>query len=134
MKRLICSISIITLFVTGCNNTPKTPNTAIDVARTFIKDILDSDLKNAETFVLKDSTNKQYFDLFKKDFQSKDKSELEGYKNADIIIKEINNVNDSVTIINYSNSYKISNSSKLKIIKSNGIWMVDLKYTFSGNM
>ena len=137
MKHLVLSISIMALC--SCNERT-VPNTDIDVARAFIKDILDNNFNEAETFILKDSansledTNKQFFDLFKKEYESKSKEELENYRNAYIIINEISNVSDSVSIVNYSNSFRRDKSSKLKIVRINGRWFVDLKYTFSGNM
>jgi hypothetical protein len=120
--------------LTSCNTEKKITNTDIEVARGFIKDILDNNFKDAETFVLKEDTNQQYFELFKKEYESKSKAELENYKNADIIINEISPINDSVSIINYSNSFKKDKSNKLKMVRINGQWMVDLKYTFSGNL
>jgi hypothetical protein len=126
---LICCLAI-----SSCNTEKKSPNTDIEVAREFIKNILESNFKDAETFVLKEETNRQFFELFKKEFESKTKSELESFKNADIIINEISPLNDSVSIINYSNSFKKDKTNKLKMVRINGQWMVDLKYTFSGNL
>jgi hypothetical protein len=137
MKHLVLLISIMALV--SCNE-KTVPNTDIDVARAFIKDILDNNFTEAETFVLKDSANTrddanmQFFNLFKKEYESKSKEELENYRKADIIINEISNVSDSVSIVNYSNSFRKDKSSKLKMVRINGRWLVDLKYTFSGNM
>src|SRR3954466_5412159 len=128
MKYLVLLISIMILY--ACNQRA-VPNTDIDVARAFIKDILDNNFNEAETFILKDSanigedTNKQFFDLFKKEYESKSKDELENYRNAEIIINEISNVSDSVSIVNYSNSFKRDKSSKLKMVRINGRWFVD---------
>lgn len=116
--------------VTSCNDTRKNPVTDIDVARAFIKDILENDYKDAKTLVLDEEINKQYFELSKKDFEGKSKEELENYKKADIIINEIKNVNDSVTIVNYSNSYKKSMKYEVKVVRINSKWLVDLKHTF----
>ena len=126
MKFTLLLSLICCLAISSCNTEKKLPNTDIEVARGFIKNILESNFKDAETFVLKEETNRQFFDLFKKEFESKSKAELESFKNADIIINEISPINDSVSIINYSNS--------LKMVRINGQWMVDLKYTFSGNL
>ena len=98
--------------LSSCNTEKKITNTDIEVARGFIKDILDNNFKDAETYVLREETNQQYFELFKKEYESKSKAELENYKNADIIINEISPVNDSVSIINYSNSFKKDKSNK----------------------
>ena len=69
------------------------------------------------------------------DFYNKmDAREKEGYKNANIIIGKdgIQNISDSVTIINYSNTFK-NMPSKIRVIKKQGDWLVDFKYTFTGN-
>ena len=134
MKLTFLLSLIFCLAISSCNNEKKSTNTDIEVARVFIKDILESNFKDAETFVLKEETNQQFFELFKKEFESKSKSELESFKNADNIINEISPINDSVSIINYSNSFKKDKSNKLKMVRINGQWMVDLKYTFSGNL
>lgn len=134
MKRTLFLVMIGCMALTSCNTEKKITNTDIEVARGFIKDILENNFKDAETFVLKEETNQQYFELFKKEFESKSKAELENYKNADIIINEISPVNDSVSIINYSNTFKKDKSNKLKMVRIKGQWMVDLKYTFSGNL
>lgn len=135
MKNKLLASLICFLFLYSCNSKKIVPNTDMDVARAFIKDVLVNDLKEANTLVLKDETNKQYFDLFEKKYESISKEELQNYKNADILIKEITNVAaDSITIINYSTSYKKDVSNKLKLVKVNGQWLVDLKYTFSGNL
>ena len=67
-------------------------------------------------------------------FKTKSKEELEQYKNADIIVNEVNNVSDSVTIVNYSNTYKKLEKNKVKVVRVNGRWFIDFKYTFSGNL
>ena len=134
MKLMILFAAIYVLLLSSCNTREKVPNTDIDVASAFIRDILENDFAEAEKLVLQEETNKQFLEVFKKDYNSKNKSELENYRNADIIINEISPVNDSVSIINYSNSYKRDKSSKLKMVRVNGQWLVDLKYTFSGNM
>lgn len=120
-------------FISSCNTKKEIPNTDIEVTRAFIKDILENNFKGATDFVLPEDTNDQYLSLFKKYFESKSKEELEQYKNADIVINEINNVNDSVTIVNYSNTYKKNEKNKVKVVRKNGQWLVDLKYTFPGN-
>ena len=132
IKILLGAFSLLLLY--SCNTEKKVPNTDIDVARAFIRDVLENKFAEAEELILKEETNKEYFDLFKKQYESKSKSELENYRNADIIINEISPVNDSVSIINYSNSFRRDKNSKVKMVRVNGQWLVDLKYTFSGNM
>jgi type IV secretory pathway component VirB8 len=134
MKQKYYLLFSCALLLFSCNTTPSIPNTDIDVAREFIKDIQQSDFKKAEKLLLKEETNNQYFERFEEHFKSRPKDELEQYKTADIIINEMSNVNDSVTVINYSNSFNKAEKNKLKVVKVNGQWLIDLKYTFSGNL
>ena len=80
-----------------------------------------------------DETNKQYFETFRHQYQSKEKAELENYKAADIVINEIKPESDSVHLVNYSNSYKKEIKNKLKLVWVNSQWRIDLKYTFAEN-
>ena len=128
MKLFVAVIALAML--SSCSDKRKNPNTDIDVARAFIKDILENNYKDAKTFVLNEDANNQYFDLSKKEFEGKSKEELKLYKDADIIINEIKNLNDSVTIVNFSNTYKKSIKNEVKVVKIKGEWFVDLKHTF----
>ena len=135
MNRPLAALLVFVLFLLSCNSDKKNkPTTDTDVATTFIRDILDNNINDAEQFILKDTVNMQYFERFKQAYVRKDQAELEKYKSADIIINEINNVNDSVSIVNYSNSYKKTYKNVLKVVRVNGKWLIDFKYTFSGNM
>jgi hypothetical protein len=106
----------------------------MEVARTFVRDLLDNDFTAAEKYLLKDETNNQIFERFRKQYNEKDKATLEKYKQADIIVNETSYVTDSVYIFNYSNSYRQADKTILKLVRIDGKWLVDLKYTFSGNL
>ncbi|MBS1753502.1 MAG: hypothetical protein KF741_10425 [Ferruginibacter sp.] len=128
---------LLLLFTTviSCNNeSAKTPKTDVDVARAFVRNILDDNFKEAEQYLLKDDTNMQIFERFKKQYNQKGKEVLEKYKNADIIVNEISYITDTVCIFNYSNSYNITDKTPLKVVRIDGKWLIDLKYTFSGNL
>ena len=130
MKLKLLTAIFLLLLLGSCNDKRANPTTDIDVARAFIKDILENDFKDAKRFVLDEEMNNQYFELSKKNFEHKTKEELKEYKDADIIVNELTSLNDSVTIINYSNSYKKESKGKVKVVRVNGQWLVDLKYTF----
>ena len=123
------------LFLLSCQQAEKkAPVTDIDVATAFIRNVLDNDFKGAEQFLLKDDTNQRLFVRFQKQYQEKDKTELNKYKVADIIINGYENLNDTLTIVNYSNSYKADNKTKIKVVRTLGKWQVDFKYTYIENM
>jgi hypothetical protein len=132
MTKQLFFVSILVVTLASCNN--KTiPNTDIDVARAFIRDVMDNNFTDAQPLMLADDMNQGYMDVTKRKLGSFGQAELDSYKNADIIFNTINNVNDSVTIINYSNSYKRNSPDKVKMVRVNGKWLVDLKYTFTDN-
>lgn len=119
----------------SCNDeAKKNPVTDVEVATTFIRNLLDNNFAEAEQYLLKDETNDQIFERFKKQYSEKDKGILEKYKNADIIVNNISYVTDSVCIFNYSNSYSLADKTILKVVRVDGKWLIDLKYTFSGNL
>ncbi|MEO6539683.1 MAG: hypothetical protein ABIN74_01785 [Ferruginibacter sp.] len=127
---------IVASLAFSCNTkTKKVPATDLEVATAFVRDLLDNNFMEAEQFLLKDETNLQIFERFKKQYSRQDKAILEKYKGADIIVHETSYVvADSIYIFNYSNSYKPADKSILKLVRIEGKWLVDLKYTFSGNL
>ncbi len=127
--KLIIAVITFTLF-NSCNDSRKNPTTDIDVARSFIKDLLENDFNSAKEFLLDEEANNQYFELSKKEFEGKSKEVLKKYKESDIIVNELTPVNDSVSIVNYSNSFNKEKKYLLKVVRQNGKWWVDLKYTF----
>ncbi|HEX2684943.1 MAG TPA: hypothetical protein VHL77_13450 [Ferruginibacter sp.] len=121
----------------SCNNKTgeQVPVTDHEVARAFVRDLLDNKFNEAEQFLLKDETNMQMFERFKAQYNKQDKDILQRYKESDIIVHETNYVvADSIFIYKYSNSFKPANKSVLKLVRIDGKWLVDLKYTFSGNL
>ena len=135
MIKKYLALFILTAVIFSCNTkTKKAPVTDIEVATAFVRNLLDNNFIEAGQYLLKDETNDQIFERFKKQYNQKDKATLEQYKNADIIVNERSYVTDSVFIFNYSNSYRITDKTILKLVRIDGKWLVDLKYTFSGNL
>lgn len=130
----IKSKALLLLFVSaaifscgGGNN--KMPETDIEAANQFVQDIWQSDFKKAEKLLLLDETNKQTLDGFAVYYKRKPKEELEKYKNATLILNNVNPLNDSVSIVNYSPSFNKTEKNELKLVRKNGQWLIDLKYT-----
>ncbi|HMK04819.1 MAG TPA: hypothetical protein VK489_11530 [Ferruginibacter sp.] len=134
LKKILSCLLVFTSLLSCNSNAEKDPVDDIGVARTFIRNILDNNFNEAERFLLKNETNQQYFERFRQTYNAQGKDKLEKYKAADITIYEVTNVSDSVTIVNYSNSYIKDSKSKVKLVRINGKWLVDLQYTFSGNL
>lgn len=123
-----------TVLLVACKDDFDRPEDALGTARLFIESSLKGNYDIARELMYRDSINDYELNelerKYKQEMSAKDK---EGYKKASIIIHEVQQVNDSVVIINYSNSYK-QKQMPVKVIRRNGKWEVDLHYTFTGNL
>lgn len=132
MKRIIACIGFSLLL--ACNNNKEIkPETAMDAGRSFIRASLDGDFKTTETLLLKDSENSQLFESYKRTYSNLDETKKKEYKEASYNINKFEELNDSTTIINYSNSY-MKKPMEIKLIRTEGNWLVDFKYTIAGNL
>jgi hypothetical protein len=136
MKRYTSIFLFLLFFVSACKNkdqsaTPASEND-VDAARNFIRAALDGKFKQASTYMLEDSLNLNYlFDVAERSYQRADQSIKDGYRAASInIVKRVEAVKDSMTVLIYSNSFFEDNHDTLKVVKVNGEWLVDLKYLY----
>lgn len=134
MRKLLFFSSSLFIIFSACNQPVKTKKNSdpLEAGREFIDASLKGDYDYAKKYLLTDSTNLMYFDRFVEFDNKKTSADKSGYKNANIIIDSTQNISDSISIINYSNTYK-KTPSKIKLIKKNNEWLVDFKYTFLGN-
>ena len=133
MKKIVYFSSFLLFFVAACNNGDKkneVPEDDINAARYFIKAALEGDFDKARTYLVRDSLNLQDIDvserLYKERMKPEDKIK---YKGASIIVHEVKRLNDSTTVVYYSNTYRNQRDS-LKVLKLEGKWLVDFKYIF----
>lgn len=99
-----------------------------DAARNFIRLVLDGKLDAARNMLVADSLNTQLFDAYERKYITRTVPEdKRGYRESTIRIFSVRPLNDSVSIIRYSNSY-INRIDSLKVIKDKEAWKVDLKY------
>ena len=136
MKRFIPITAIIFLF--ACNNSetkePEVPvklENGMEAASQFIRAALDGDYGKARRFLINDSTNKQTMDTYENYYNNnRTPEDKKAYKTASIrFLKDTHEVNDSVTIVHYSNSYS-NKPDSLKVIRINGQWFIDLNFRF----
>jgi len=135
MKSFLFSI-LLFCFVSSCSNNNESSKTEVpasenedDAARNFIRSVLDQDFEKAKTMILPDSLNNQYLNLTERSFQKMKKQDKNNYKNANIQNYTTRQLNDSVTVAYYTNSFT-NKPDSIKLVKKNGQWLVDLKYTF----
>ena len=135
MKKFFPLIALLFLF--ACNDSQKEPEVPVkpqewqEAASQFIRAALDGDYTKARTFLINDSTNKQTMDTYENFYKNnRTPEQKKEFKTASIhFLKDTHQVNDSVTIIHFSNSYSNTPDS-LKVIKINGQWFIDLNFRF----
>ena len=128
MKKLLV---LFTLYFFSCSHPAEQPNTAMDTGRSFIRATLDGDFKSAEPLLLKDEKNTELFESFKRIYERLPAEKKRSYKEASYTINEYKDVNDSVSLINYSNSF-MKQPLDIKLVRSDKAWKVDFKYTSEG--
>jgi hypothetical protein len=133
MKKLIPFILLAFLF--SCKNENeeyKKPENALDAGREFIDNSLKGRFNTARKYMLQDDDNLFWMEKVSNDYNKMSEQDKAGLGKASINIIEVADLADSVTIINYSNSYK-KRPQKVKVVNQNGNWLVDFKYTFTEN-
>jgi len=131
MKQTI-SLSLLLLFVMACGNNDRKNAAAendIDAARSFIRAALDGDYNKAQIFMLQDSTNLEDLNTAIRLNERLTPEEKQKYRESTIRIFQTRALNDSSSIITYSNSYR-NRKDSLLVIKADGKWLVDFKYIF----
>lgn len=121
----------------ACNNNDKKQTEAaendIDAAREFIRSALDGKFTQARTYILPDSINLQYLDVVERSYGKLSSDKTYSYRLASINIHKVTPVNDSVSVVIFSNSY-MNDHDTLKVLRIGGQWLVDLKYLYEHNM
>jgi Domain of unknown function (DUF4878) len=120
-------------FFCACGNNDKNAPASendVDAARNFIQSALNGDYRKAKSFMVQDSLNIQLLNAVEDNYQHRtSREDKRGYRESSINVHDIRPVSDSVSIVQYSNSFKKEKDS-LKVVKLNGQWLIDLKYSF----
>lgn len=133
MRSIIFFLTSCFFILTGCGNKEDylKPDDPLEAGREFIRFALDGDMRKAKAYILPDADNKRLFENIEQKYTAETQEERNNYKSASIIINKFQSLNDSTSIINFSNSYKKQNS-EIKLVKKDNEWWVDFKYTFTG--
>lgn len=135
MKKILSAFFLL-FSLAACNN----DNTAsgksendVDAARNFIRSALDGNFSQARQYMLQDTANLQYLDVAEQNYERAPAETINSYKGSSINIHQVSPVNDSTTVVVYSNSFKKDHDT-LRVLKLNNQWLVDLKYLYQHDM
>jgi hypothetical protein len=133
MKSPALIFSLLFLLM-ACNPEQETKSdNDMDAARNFLDAALKGDYKDASVYMLKDSANLEYLNVTKRSYQRLSPDERTKLRAASLRFFDTQQLNDSTTITIFANSYK-NDKDTLRIVKTNGQWLVDLKYLFEHGM
>lgn len=132
MKKIFFACTVLLMVAAACNTTDKNSTKSennIDAARNFIQSALNGDFDKARLYMVDDSLNREDLNAIVRLNERLTPEEKDQYKTASIRIHETRNINDSASVIYYSNSYRNKKDS-LKVVKIDNEWKVDFKYIF----
>lgn len=98
---------------------------ALDAGREYIQSCLTGDFGKAAFYTTGDEANTRLLKQTEDIYRSKDKEGRQQFRTASININEVKELNDSSTLIQYSNSFD-KEIHKLVVVKRNNDWKVDL--------
>ncbi len=137
MKQFVQLGSFLFLFLFSCNSNDKSstsmmvPQDDLDVARNFVRSTLDGDYNKARTLILKDSASLEWLNIYERSYNERmTPGDKKAYKEASINIHELTKINDSTSVLRYSNSYFKKDTHQLMIVRINNQWLVDFKSYF----
>ena len=132
MIKNIFSFFLLGVLLISCHSKNENPTTALDTGRLFIRTTLDGNFNDAEALLYKDTLNVEIYDSYKAFFSRLPDETKDNYKQSDYTINKYTDLNDSTAVINYSNSY-MNKPMEIKVVKINGQWKIDFKYTTNNN-
>ena len=116
-------------FLLSCKDeTSYTPATDPEEAGTqFIRASLDGNYAKARFYLFKDSTNLLLIKQQQINYEQLSPDRKRDNRDASIRPIEIKKENDSVTFYKYYHSSNTKDTTTIRIIRENGVWLVDLK-------
>lgn len=132
LKKMLLGAALLSLL--ACNNanenTAATPEGDVDAARMFVRAALDGNYKAAQNLIVPDSANKEWLAVAERSYLQNDVTRQRGLRESSINIHDTKRLNDSVTVVSYSNTLFNDRNENVKVVRQAGVWLVDLKYTF----
>lgn len=134
-KRILTSGALLgLLFFLACSDPQgfKKPEDALDAGREFVRAVLDGNYEKAEMYILPEKDDLELFARYRAHMLKQTEKDKRSLKEANIVINKVEPVNDTVSIVNFQNSWS-NKPADLKVVQRDGNWYIDFKYTFSGD-
>lgn len=124
MKTFLLFITILLTACAGRQQDYRKAENALDAGREYIQSCLQGDFSKAAFYMLPDKKNALLLKEAEKAYREKDKEGRQQFRLASININEVTEINQTTTLIKYSNSFdKLPQT--IGVVKQNGSWLVD---------
>lgn len=104
------------------------PSSAQETGQKFISSSLKGDFKKAEELLLNNSENKTLFQTYRRFYDRMSEQQRKGYQTASFEIESWQDLNDSTSIIRYTNDF-MHQPTELRLVRKDGEWWVDFRFT-----
>ena len=134
MKKILIYLFFV-MAIFSCNQPEgfKEAEDPLDAGREFVRAVLDGDYQKASLYIENNPEDKELFQRYQLYMKKQPQKEKLLLKSSSIIINTVEKLNESISIVNFSNSHSMK-PMDLKIILRENKWRVDFSYTFSGNL
>ncbi len=120
------------LLLAACGNNEQDPAATAegdaDAARMFVRSALNGNYKDAQRYMLIDSTNLEDLAQAERMYLRDSLMRQRSLRESSIIVHDIKKQGDSVSIVEFSNSFTKKRQA-VKAVRVNGQWLIDFKYT-----
>jgi hypothetical protein len=107
------------------------PSSAQETGQQFISSSLKGDFKKAESLLLNEVENKTLFQTYRRFYDRMSEQQRKGYQSASFEIESWQDLNDSTSVIRYTNDF-MHQPTELRLVRKDGQWWVDFRYTSTG--
>lgn len=132
-RRLFILTLIFLAGILSCSDPQgfKRPEDPLDAGREFVRAVLDGNYEKAEKYILPEDDDLALYQRYRNYMNKQPDKDKLRLKESNIIINKVESLNDSVSIVNFQNSWS-NKPADLRVVRRDGQWWIDFKYTFSG--
>lgn len=125
MKYLLLCIAVLSVACGGKQQDYRKAEDALDAGREFINSKLQGDFSKAAFYLLPNKKNTGILQEMERSYRKKNREGRQQWRTASINIKEVKDLNDSITVIYFQNSSdKLADT--IYVVKQKGDWLVDI--------
>jgi hypothetical protein len=115
-------------FIACGNAEDARPTSAQETGQQFIASSLKGDFKKAESLLLNEPDNKALFQTYRRFYDRMSDQQRKGYQTASFEIESWQDLNDSISIIRYTNDF-MHQPTELRLVRKNDLWWIDFRFT-----